>query len=99
VDADGVGNHLFAMSLSDDGGEHWGPITYQRQLVTPVCQGMVISYQGPSDAAPALYFSGPNSETARVNGTIRASDDNGLTFSRTLDLGIHTTFGSVHYAL
>lgn len=93
VAARGAGNHRFAVSVSDDGGETWGPVRYQPQLVTPVCQGSIISHKGPSDKAPALYFSGPGSETARVNGTIRASDDDGATFSRVLDLGIPTTFG------
>ena len=30
------GSHSFAVSMSHDGGEHWGPITQQPQLVTPV---------------------------------------------------------------
>ena len=30
------GSHTFAVSMSHDGGEHWGPITQQPQLVTPV---------------------------------------------------------------
>eukprot|EP00035_Acanthoeca_spectabilis_P027165 m.465594 g.465594 ORF g.465594 m.465594 type:complete len:498 (-) comp24344_c0_seq1:92-1585(-) len=89
----GPGNHRFAVSVSNDGGETWGPIGYQQQLVTPVCQGMITSYKGPLDSAPALYFSGPNSDTERTNGVIRASDDNGVTYSRLLDLGIPTYFG------
>ena len=97
------GSHRFAVSMSHDGGEHWGPITQQPQLVTPVrrhthvlcwfrlrrcralrnqptgawlqiCQASIISYKGPKDSAPALYFSHPYSTTARENGTILASD-------------------------
>jgi hypothetical protein len=51
-----------------------------------VCQGSVISHQGPSDARPALYFSGPHSTHTRKNGTILASDDNGVTFDRSLNI-------------
>ena len=81
-----VGSHLFAVSVSDDGGETWGPISHQPQLITPVCQASIISHQGPHDAAPALYFSGPYSNHTRRNGTILASDDNGITFSRSLNV-------------
>eukprot|EP01051_Picozoa_sp_SAG22_P023243 SAG22_NODE_5913_length_932_cov_1.103241_1_plen_38_part_10 len=36
----------------------------QPQLVTPVCQGSVISHSGRADArAPALYFAHPYSTT------------------------------------
>ena len=81
-----VGSKLFAVSVSDDGGESWGPISHQPQLITPVCQASIISYKGPNDAAPALYFSGPHSNHTRRNGTILASDDNGVTFSRSLNI-------------
>jgi hypothetical protein len=81
-----VGSKMFAMSVSTDGGEHWGPITHQPQLLTPVCQGSMISYQGPTDTSPALYFSGPHSTVTRRNGTILASNDNGITFARSLNI-------------
>lgn len=81
-----VGSKTFAMSVSTDGGEHWGPVIHQSQLVTPVCQASMISYRGPADRFPVLYFSGPYSTTTRKNGTILASDDNGVTFSRSLNI-------------
>ena len=43
-------------------------------LRAQICQASIISYKGPKDAAPALYFSHPYSTTARENGTILASD-------------------------
>jgi hypothetical protein len=46
----------------------------------------VISHKGRADKAEALYYSHPYSTVARVNGTILASDDNGATFSRSLQL-------------
>jgi hypothetical protein len=87
-----IGSHTFAVSMSH-GGEHWGAITQQPQLITPICQASIISYHGPKDAAPALYFSHPYSTTSRSNGSILASDDNGATFLRALNLGIPTLFG------
>ena len=79
--------HRLVVSASDTGGETWSTPAYQPQLVTPTCQMGIISYRGPRDKHPALYFSGPHHETERVNGTILASDTSGATFSRSLTLG------------
>ena len=79
--------HRLVASYSDTGGETWSTPAYQPQLVTPTCQMGIISYRGPRDKGPALYFSGPHHETERVNGTILASDTSGATFSRSLTLG------------
>ena len=68
------------------GGEHWSKPRNQSDLLTPVCQGSVISYQGRADKTEALYFSHPYSTSSRSNGTVLASDDNGQTFSRSLRL-------------
>eukprot|EP01052_Picozoa_sp_SAG31_P028681 SAG31_NODE_2789_length_5089_cov_4.516433_3_plen_286_part_00 len=78
------GNHHFRYSRSDDGGEHWTPPRDQEQLLTPVCQGSIISYKGPADKAEALYVATPYTNYSRFNGTILASDDFGDTFSRSL---------------
>eukprot|EP01043_Picozoa_sp_COSAG02_P033285 COSAG02_NODE_2263_length_9312_cov_3.608054_13_plen_321_part_00 len=32
-----AGSHTFAVSMSHDGGESWGPILEHQQLITPVC--------------------------------------------------------------
>eukprot|EP01052_Picozoa_sp_SAG31_P000256 SAG31_NODE_8_length_42345_cov_10.980992_8_plen_97_part_00 len=55
-------------------------------MVTPVCMASVISHRGLSDSSYSLYYSSPYSATARVNLTILASDDNGATFNRSLNL-------------
>ena len=54
------------------GGEHWSKPRNQTDLLTPVCQGSVISYKGPDDKQPALYYSHPYSTSSRVNLTILA---------------------------
>lgn len=82
----GVGNHHFVYSVSNDGGESWSAPQDQDQMLTPVCMGSIISYKGGSDSAPALYYSSPYSATSRTNLTILASDDNGATFARSLNL-------------
>ena len=46
----------------------------------------VISYKGKADTTPTLYYSSPYSNTSRINGTILASNDNGATFSRSLNI-------------
>jgi hypothetical protein len=84
--SEGSGNHHFVYSISNDGGETWTVPLDQAQMITPVCMGSVISHKGPTDAAPALYYSSPYSSTNRANLTILASDDNGVTFSRSLRL-------------
>jgi sialidase-1 len=86
VGASSSGNHRFVYSISNDGGEHWTPPRNQTQLVTPVCQGSIISYQGRTDSAPRLYVTSPYSDLGRFNGTVLASDDDGATFSRSLQL-------------
>jgi hypothetical protein len=48
--------------------------------------GSVISYKGKADTTPTLYYSSPYSNTSRINGTILASNDNGATFSRSLNI-------------
>ena len=82
----GVGNHHFVYSISNDGGEIWSAPQDQEQMLTPVCMASIISFKGASDSAPALYYSSPYSATSRTNLTILASDDNGATFTRSLNL-------------
>jgi hyaluronoglucosaminidase len=78
------GEGRLVYSRSDNGGESWTRPLNQPQLENPRCQGSIISYRGRADKVPALYFSGPYSTTTRFNGSILASDDNGVTFTRSL---------------
>ena len=47
----------------------WTPVA-QRGWQVVFVQASIISYNGPQDSAPALYFSSPYSTTHRQNGTI-----------------------------
>ena len=64
-----------AVSRSDDGGASFTlPVAYDAALISPVCQASLVEIAG------ALYFSNPASTRARVNTTIRRSDDDGATW-------------------
>jgi polygalacturonase len=76
--AAGVGGKRFYVSVSDDAGVHWSTPRAHPDLVTPVCQGSVTGFK------ESLYFAGPYSETSRHNLTILGSDDNGVSFTRSL---------------
>ena len=75
-----------AVSISDDGGETFGPITYDNALIGPICEGSIVTHPGASGANGAngaggasggvTYFSNPASPTSRINITIRRSVDN-----------------------
>jgi hypothetical protein len=69
-----------AVSYSHDGGVTWGPIRLHPDLPTPGCKASIIGYKG------AVYWAGPYSTTRRENLTVLASDDDGLTFSRSLQI-------------
>lgn len=68
-----------AVSLSMDGGDSFGPITYDSTLISPVCQASIISGRTGD-----LYFANPASTTARVNGVVRRSTDNGRSWTSSL---------------
>lgn len=63
-----------AQARSDDGGATFTPFTSAPALVEPVCSA------GLLEAGGALYFSNPASRTARVNMTVRRSNDGGATW-------------------
>ena len=64
-----------AVSRSDDGGASFSlPVGYDATLISPVCQASLVTIEG------ALFFSNPASTKARVNTTIRRSDDDGASW-------------------
>lgn len=63
-----------AISSSSDGGITWRDVTYDANLIEPICQASFIQFRGEKSL---LLFSNPASEDQRVKMTIKASDDEG----------------------
>jgi sialidase-1 len=85
----GGGDKLRKVSISRDGGETWSTTHSDATLIEPVCQGSLLRHPGSGAGADLLLFSNPASQTGRVNGTVRLSRDEGLTWpaSRVLYAG------------
>ena len=69
-----------AFAISNDGGETFGPLQFDPTLISPVCQATL------STAGGALLFANPASTSSRTHGMIRKSADDGLTWSRQLEI-------------
>jgi sialidase-1 len=69
-------------SLSEDGGQTWGPVVDVPELKDPSCMGSIIRCKHPIENKQSLLlFSGPNSDK-RANGTIFVSEDQGKTWAK-----------------
>lgn len=66
------------VAVSNDGGNTFGPISYDAQLTAPVCQASVVTFGG------ATYFSNPASNSSRSHITIKKSVDNAVTWPKSL---------------
>jgi sialidase-1 len=64
------------VAVSSDGGDMFAAARRDPTLIEPICQGSIVRAGGE------LVFSNPASETKRANMTVRASDDDGQTWSR-----------------
>ena len=76
------GQNRRAISISDDGGETWGPVYLDDVLVEPVCQASILRLNWPtSDQQPGrVVFCNPSSR-AREQLTLRTSHDDGKTWA------------------
>lgn len=59
-----------AFALSNDNGASFGPIQFDSELTSPVCQASMVTFGGAS------YFSNPESRTGRNHIGIRRSKNN-----------------------
>ncbi|WP_438480632.1 sialidase family protein [Oleiharenicola lentus] len=74
-------------STSTDGGATWSAITHIPALVEPICQASIVRWENAGGKKPGwLLFSNPADPKNRRNLTVRASDDNGATWSRSFVL-------------
>ena len=62
------------VAVSNDNGNTFGPIVYDKALISPVCQGSLVTFGG------ATYFSNPESTTGRNHIGVRKSMDNAKTW-------------------
>jgi len=72
------------VAISKDGGEHFQPTYYDRNLIEPRCQGSLLNYTPKGKLTKTLLFSNPASETKRINMTISISHNNGKSWSKKL---------------
>lgn len=76
-----------AQSRSSDGGVTWTEAVDVPVLVEPICQASILRWENAGGASPGwLIFSNPAHNKRRRNLIVRASDDNGATWSRSLVL-------------
>ncbi|MBW8036633.1 MAG: exo-alpha-sialidase [Planctomycetes bacterium] len=77
-------------ATSNDEGLTWSPSSFQNELIGPRCQASMIRYT-PADASekPIILFSNPASKKERINLTLRASKNEGISwpFSKVLHSG------------
>lgn len=69
-----------AVASSKDGGQSWGEVAYDQELIDPVCQSSVIVYPDQGDGKTRVLFANPSDPKRRVNGTIRLSENGGRTW-------------------
>ncbi len=69
------------ISTSQDKGKTWSEISFDPELQCPTCMASLISIPHPGKQGDQLLvFANPNSEKERKNGTVRISDDYGMTW-------------------
>lgn len=76
--AGGVRRRKVARSF--DGGQTWTPLL-DSALIEPECMASIIRYSDPLDGEPSrIVYTGPDSSTSRIRGTVRISYDEGMTW-------------------
>lgn len=76
-----AGDKLRKIATSRDGGQTWSSTRNDPVLIEPVCQASLLRHPGNGDPAKDVFlFSNPASQSARTNGTIRLSRDEGKTW-------------------
>jgi sialidase-1 len=75
------GDKLRKISISRDGGLTWSATYNDPVLIEPVCQASLLRHPNKSDPSKdAFLFSNPATQSARTNGTVRLSRDEGKTW-------------------
>ena len=70
------------IAFSHDGGESWTDQRFQSELIEPICQASMRRYRWPQAGEKGLLlFANPASDSSRVAMTIKASQDDGKTWT------------------
>ena len=74
--------HYRQVACSDDGGMTWNDQRFDMALIEPICQASITRHSWPSENGPgAIAFSNPASKDKRMNMTVRASFDEGQSWT------------------
>ena len=69
------------IAISTDGGATWSVTRNDPLLIEPACQASLLRHPGNGDPSKEVFlFSNPGTQSARTNGTIRLSRDEGKTW-------------------
>jgi sialidase-1 len=75
-------NKMRQTTFSTDGGETWVDQRFDTTLIEPICQASIHRYSWPAnEKRNVILFSNPASSDKRINMTVRASLDDGKTWS------------------
>jgi sialidase-1 len=75
------GDKLRKVAISSDGGQTWSVTRNDPVLIEPACQASLLRHSGNNDPSKDVFlFSNPGTQSARTNGTIRLSRDEGKTW-------------------
>ncbi len=75
------GAKLRKTATSSNGGLTWSPLVDVPDLPEPQCNGSIARVEYPSDNTPGVIaYTGPASQTERVEGTVFLSEDEGETW-------------------
>ena len=71
------GKKVRKTAISYDGGENWTGLKNDFNLIEPQCMASIIGFDYSGLDKPPLIYSGPNSKTSRLFGTLHVSFDDG----------------------
>ncbi|MCB0450783.1 MAG: exo-alpha-sialidase [Confluentibacter sp.] len=77
------GNGTRLITYTSDLGKTWEPYSFDPTLIDPICQGNIMRYTSTLDgySKDRILFSNPGNTSARVDGTLRISYDEGQTWA------------------
>jgi len=65
------------ISISYDGGNSWGDIYGDEELIEPICQASLLRYSTRGKGDNIMMFLNPSDEKSRINMTLKLSEDLG----------------------